>query len=127
MLDTTDIGFEISDEDFEFLRRATVGNEQRILKTLVKYSIMKMHRIGKKRKIGRKFVIYKRGDETPKMYDKLNAKVGEKTRIAINLLAMLEFHNGNGDVNEFCNKIDKDYESWVEENGKKIEKEVEKK
>lgn len=121
MFKTTDIGIEIVDDDFEFYKRATIGDEKRVLSAIAKFSIMQMDKLGKKRQVSPHYAVFKREDPVPKLYDSLNRTVGDRTRKAINLLAGFVIKNEfKNDVDKFCVEMDRDFSTWNNNNGHKF-------
>lgn len=127
MFKTTDIGIEVSDEDFEFYKHATIGDEKRVLSAIAKFSIMEMDKLGKKRQVSPHYAVFKREDPIPKLYDSLNRTVGDRARKAINLLGALVIkYQFKNDVDRFCLEMDKSFSTWNNNNGHKFkDKEVE--
>lgn len=119
----------VSDVDFETYKKEAydlhIGNQDDVLRRVAKKTIILAFNQGKKRQANKHYVRVSK--EVAKIYAKLQFKVGTKARRELNRVASALICNDSGSLDEKVNQVDKDYDNWVKENGKKIDEEVEEK
>lgn len=112
------IGVLASDEDYKNFKYSTIGHEQDVLRRVAKLTIMKGHKIGKKQKLRERDTLFAKGDDIVGLYAKIQRRVGDKQRKALNLVSIQEIIE-SPNLNEKLKLIDKDFEIWRTNNGHK--------
>ena len=119
VLDTRPAGIFLYDDDFEYFRRATIGNERRVMVAIMKRTIMEGAKIGKKRQAHTKDIVFRTDDQLLLLYEAINDLIGNEELKRTNWRISLDFKNGHGDINEHLKEVDREFENWLKQNGKK--------